>query len=74
MQNSNTTKSPKLQGIMVESILQLLSMQEFTVNGLLIEIERKMHLSRNRLKKHLVSLIDYELVTDNGQSKLVIIE
>ena len=33
-----------------------------------------MHLSRNRLKKHLVCLIDYELVTYNGQNKLLVIE
>lgn len=71
---SNTSKSPQLQGIMVESILKLLSVREVTVNDLLIEIERKMHLSRNRLKKHLVCLIDYELVTYNGQSKLLVIE
>lgn len=43
IKHSNTSKSPRLQGRLVESILQLLSIEEFTVNELLIKIERKMH-------------------------------
>lgn len=71
--NSNIIKSPKLQGAIVENIL-LLCKKELAIDDLSFEIQRKMQLSCKHLKKHLVHLIDYELVTYNCQRKVSLIE
>lgn len=67
-------RSPKLQAVIVEYTLQLLRVKQYTVNDLFNEIESTTHLSHNRLGKHLVYLIEYELITYNGQRKLLRIE
>lgn len=72
--NSNTTKSPKLQGAIVENILLLLCKREYGIDELVSEIELLTHLTYKHVKKHLVYLIDYGLVTYNGQRKVLIIE
>ena len=72
--NSNTTKSPKLQGTIVENILLLLCKREYGIGELVSEIELITHLTYKHVKKHLVYLIDYGLVTYNGQRKVLIIE
>lgn len=72
--NSNIIKSPKLQGAIVENILLLLCKKELAIDDLSSEIQRKMQLSHKHLKKYMVHLIDYELVTYNGQRKVFLIE
>jgi len=66
--NSNIIKSPKLEGAIVENVL-LLCKKELAIDDLSSKIQRKMQLSYKHLKKYLVHLIDYELVTYNVKEK-----
>jgi hypothetical protein len=73
--NSFSKKSPKLKGEIVENILLLLRLKEHSVSDLLFEIKRKLPLtSYNTLKKYLIYLADYELISYNGQRKVYLIE
>ena len=72
--NSNATKSPKLQGTIVENILLLLCKRERSIDELVSEIELIIQVTHRHLKKHLVYLIDYGLITYNGQRKILLIE
>ncbi len=71
--NSNIIKSTKLQGDIVENVL-LICKKELAIDDLSSEIQSKMQLSYKHLKKYMVHLIDYELITYNGQRKVFLIE
>ncbi|MGN6624299.1 MAG: hypothetical protein ACTHKK_09175 [Candidatus Nitrosocosmicus sp.] len=62
-------KSPKLKGDVVENILALLSIdKDYSISELLFEIKRKLPLLPYKiLRKYLVYLADYELISYNGQ-------
>lgn len=73
--NSINKKSPRLKGEIVENIILLLRLREYSVSDLLFEIKRKLPLtSYNTLKKYLIYLADYELISYNGQRKVYLIE
>jgi hypothetical protein len=73
--NSINKKSPRLKGEIVENIILLLRMKEYSVSDLLFEIKRKLPLtSYNTLKEYLIYLADYELISYNGQRKVYLIE
>jgi hypothetical protein len=73
--NSINKKSPRLKGEIVENIILLLRLKEYSVSDLLFEIKRKLPLtSYNTLKKYLIYLTDYELISYNGQRKVYLIE
>ncbi|MGN6559003.1 MAG: hypothetical protein ACTHJ2_00595 [Candidatus Nitrosocosmicus sp.] len=63
-------KSPRLRGEIVENILLSLllhPLQKMSVSELLFETHRKLPLtSYKKLKKYLVYLADYELISYNG--------
>ena len=64
--NSINKKSPRLKGDIVENIILLLRLKEYSVSDLLFEIKRKLPLtSYNTLKKYLIYLADYELISYN---------
>ena len=73
--NSNNShfliKSPRLKGEIVESILSSLLLhpqQRMPVSEILSETDKKLPLiSYKIIKKYLVYLIDYELISYNGQ-------
>ena len=68
--NTFTIKSPKLKGVIVENILALLYLKkESSFSDLLFEIKRRQPslTSYKLLKKYLVYLADYELITYSGQ-------
>lgn len=69
-------KSPKLNGSIVENILLQLNLQkEVSVSELLSESKRKLPLTSYKIiKKHLVHLTDYELISYNGQRHVYQIE
>ncbi|MGN6821938.1 MAG: hypothetical protein ACTHJ7_04040 [Candidatus Nitrosocosmicus sp.] len=62
-------KSPKLKGEVVENILALLSIdKDYSISELLFEIKRKLPLLPYKiLRKYLVYLADYDLISYNGQ-------
>jgi hypothetical protein len=68
--NYHLIKSPKLRGAIVENILLSLllhPLQNMSVSELLFDLDRKLPLtSYKRLKKYLVYLTDYELISYNG--------
>ena len=70
--NQILLKSPRLKGEIVETILLSLLLhprQKMSVSELLLETNRKLPLASNRIvKKYLVYLADYELISYNGQS------
>jgi hypothetical protein len=73
--NSINKKSPRLKGEIVENIILLLRLKEYSVSDLLFEIKRKLPLtSYNTLRKYLIYLADYELISYNGQRKVYLIE
>ena len=73
--NSFNKKSARLKGEIVDHILLLLRLKEYSVSDLLFEIKRKLPLmSYNTLKKYLIYLADYELISYNGQRKVYLIE
>jgi predicted transcriptional regulator len=74
--NNLIIKSPKLKGEIVENILVLLHLKnEYPVSELLFEIKKRLPLlSYKILKKYLVYLSEYELITYNGQRHVYVIE
>lgn len=74
IKNKHIIRSPKLRGEIVENILLLLSPKELNIDKLLYEIQNIMQLSNIVLKKYLVYLIDFELVTYIGQKRAFFIE
>ncbi|HXT84775.1 MAG TPA: hypothetical protein VN704_10690 [Verrucomicrobiae bacterium] len=74
--NSKKTviKSPKLQGSIIENILQLLTIKELTIFELSFVIQEKISLPYRTLKKYLVHLIEYDLISYSGTTKSYSIE
>lgn len=73
--NRFNKKSPRLRGEIVENILLLLRLKEYSVSDLLYEIKRKLPLTSDKtIKKYLVYLADYELISYNGQRKVYLID
>lgn len=72
--NKYTIKSPKLNAEIVENILLILSPNELCIDEIFFDIQNIMQLSLTELKKYLVYLIDFELVTYNGQKRVYFIE
>ena len=67
-------KSPKLQGSIIETILRLLAFKELSIFELTFAIQAKMPLPYRTLKKYLVYLIEYDLVSYSGKTQLYSIE
>jgi hypothetical protein len=68
--NSNKiAKSPKLQGVIVESIL-LSCIDGVSINGLFYAFQRTLPSPYDGLKKYLFHLIDYDLISYNGQTQM----
>ena len=72
--NNFIIKSPKLKSIIVENILILLYLKDFTISELLSEFQKRLPYSSSSsscklFKKYLVYLADYELISYNGQRK-----
>lgn len=74
LKNSSIIRSPKLKGTIVENILLLLSQKELSISELSIQIQAKMLIYDKVFKKYLVHLVDYELITYNGQRRVYLIE
>jgi hypothetical protein len=76
--NNFIIKSPKLKSIVVENILILLYLKDFTISELLSEFKKRLPYSSSSscklFKKYLVYLADYELISYNGQRKTYFIE
>jgi hypothetical protein len=77
--NSNNfiKKSPKLKTVIVENILELLYLKDFSISELLFELQRRLHYSPSScklFKKYLVYLVDYELILYDGQRQVYTIE
>ncbi|MGN6347347.1 MAG: hypothetical protein ACTHJ2_05435 [Candidatus Nitrosocosmicus sp.] len=73
--NNSIKRSPRLKGEILENIILLLRLKEYSVSDLLFEIKRKLPLtSYSTLKKYLIYLADYELISYNGQRKVYLIE
>jgi hypothetical protein len=77
--NNFIIKSPKLKSIIVENILILLYLKDFTISELLSEFQKRLPYSSSSsscklFKKYLVYLADYELISYNGQRKTYFIE
>ena len=77
--NNFIKKSPKLKTAIVEDILELLYLKDFTISELLIELQRRLNYlpsssSCKLLKKYLVCLVDYELILYDGQRQVYTIE
>jgi len=76
--NNFIIKSPKLKSIVVENILILLYLKDFTISELLSEFQKRLPYSSSSscklFKKYLVYLADYELISYNGQRKTYFIE
>ena len=80
--NNFIIKSPKLKSIIVENILKLLYLKDFTISELLSEFQKRLPYSSSSssssscklFKKYLVYLADYELISYNGQRKTYFIE
>ena len=72
--NKCIIKSPKLKTTVVENILILLYLKDFTISELLFELQRRLwyysSFSYKSLKKYLVYLVDYELISYNGQRQV----
>ena len=71
--NNNDTKSPKLQGFIVEPIL-LSCIDGVSICELSFEIQRTTPLSYNALKKYLFYLVNYELLSYDGQKRVYVTE
>jgi len=77
--NNFIIKSPKLMSIIVENILKLLYLRDFTISELLVELQKRWPYSSSSsscklFKKYLVYLADNELISYNGQRKTYFIE
>ncbi|MDQ6723893.1 MAG: hypothetical protein M3Z01_06485 [Thermoproteota archaeon] len=66
-------KSPKLQAVIVEPIL-VSCIYKISIYDLVNEMQRILPLLSNKLKKYLFHLINYELISYNGQKQVYIIE
>jgi predicted transcriptional regulator len=71
--SNNNLKSPKLQAAIVEPIL-LLCTNGLSICELLFEIQRILPLQYKVLKKYLFYLINYELLSYDGQRQIYITE
>lgn len=67
--NSFVIRSPKLKGLIVENILLLLYLKEYSISDLLSDIKKTLPFfsSYKIFKKYLVYLADYELISYNAQ-------
>ena len=73
--NNFIKKSPKLKREIVENILALLYLKDFTISELLSELQRRLPLfSYKSLRKYLVYFVDYELILYDGQRQAYTIE
>jgi hypothetical protein len=71
--NKCIIKSPKLKTVIVEDILILLYLKDFTISELLFELQRRLpylSVSYKSLKIYLVYLADCELISYNGQRQV----
>ena len=66
-------KSPKLQAVIVEPIL-IGCIKKITLPEILFDIQRILPLSDTVIKKYLFYLIDYELISYDGQKQMYILE
>ncbi|MEJ7642793.1 MAG: hypothetical protein WKF36_11475 [Candidatus Nitrosocosmicus sp.] len=70
----SSLKSPKLKAVIVEQVL-LSCIKGISIGDLLFEMQRTLPLlSHKTLKKYLFYLINYELVSYNGQRKSYLTE
>ncbi len=69
----NSLKSPKLKAVVLEPIL-LSCIRGISIGELLSEIQITLPLSHKTLKKYLFYLINYELVSYDGQRRLYLTE
>lgn len=67
------TKSPELQYVIVERIL-LSCVNGASINKLVFAMQRILPLPYNTIKKYLFYLINYELISYNGQKQMYTIE
>jgi len=81
--NKCIIKLPKLKVIIVENILSLLYLKDFTISELLVELQRSLPYSSSSsssfssyklFKKYLVYLVDCELISYDGQRQVYTIE
>jgi hypothetical protein len=73
--NNFIIKSPKLKSVIVENVLELLYLKDFTIFELLSELQRRLPLfSYKSLRKYLVYLVDYDLILYYGQRQVYTIE
>jgi hypothetical protein len=71
--NNNNIKSPTLQGFIVEHIL-LLCINGASICDLLFELQRILPYPYKAIKKYLFYLINYELLSYDGQRKAYVTE
>jgi hypothetical protein len=71
--NQKNTKSPKLRALIVESILTS-CVNGVSIYELSLKIQRIWPFPKRSLKKYLFFLINYELVSYDGQRQLFITE
>ncbi len=71
--NNNSKKSPTLQAAIVEPIL-MACLEECSVCELSCKIQTILPLPYSLLKKYLFYLINYDLLSYNGQRQVYIIE
>ena len=76
--NNFIKKSPKLKTAIVQNILELLYIKDLTISELLFELQNRLHYltssSSKALKKYLVYLIDYEIISYDGQRRVYTID
>ena len=75
--NKCIIKSPKLKTVIVENILILLYLKDFTISELLFEFQKRLpylSVSYKSLKIYLVYLVDYDLILYDGQRQVYTIE
>jgi hypothetical protein len=71
--NLKNMKSPKLKAIIVESIL-VYCIDGVSICELLLEIQRIMPLPYKAVKKYLFYLINYEILSYDGQRQVYVME
>ena len=69
---SKSIKPPELQGVVVEHIL-LSCIEGASINDL-VSAKQRILPSQHNVKKHLFHMIDYELISYNGQTQTYAIE
>ncbi len=69
----NYVTSPELQASIVEPIL-LSCINGSTIDNLRLIIQKTLSISFNNLKSYLFCLIDYEIISYNGQKRLFMVE